>query len=370
MSRKDSDVAWGIACKRCNAPVARHSQLSFLQENATAVHLTIVKSLLVDEQLNEQQPQDTEESWRVYSRDHVQPKLQLNKIRTTNVYKRERLPFALCCINCQAKVGSEGFLDELTESVLLLDSRSCACVLDNQMPHGGLTGRKWGVILPQLLKMQLPHRIQKLQDLIDGDGMPEIQAEPEPVEPMVLPTVSSIRNHFNPRGRMSRLRRYQVELTLSALLENTIVYLPTGCGKTLVAIKVMEELRHLNPKKLVVFFVPTGPLVSQQASYIRRESNFQVAELSGQHGRTTAATSSPIEANGDKDAFVVTPQYFLNLLYNGRTKITDYSVMVFDEAHHATGRTQSLPMNPERSYSFGVAEQLFFWQKRWNRWKS
>ncbi|KAG7401387.1 Interferon-induced helicase C domain-containing protein 1 [Phytophthora boehmeriae] len=233
MGRCDGEVAWGVACKRCNAFVARHSQLAFLLENATAVHLTLIKSLLVDEQLKEKlqtQLQDTGERWRVYSREHIQPKLQFTKVRTTNAYKRDRLPFELCCVNCQAKVGSEGFLDELAESVLLLDSRSCACVLDKQTPYGGLTGRKWGVILPQLLQLQLPHRIQKLQDLIEGDGVIEIQEEPEPVEPVVLPTIASIRSHFNPTGRMSRLRRYQVELTLSALLENTIVYLPTGNG--------------------------------------------------------------------------------------------------------------------------------------------
>ncbi|RLN56712.1 hypothetical protein BBJ28_00013763 [Nothophytophthora sp. Chile5] len=114
--------------------------------------------------------------------------------------------------------------------------------------------------------------------------------------------------------------------------------MPLGCGKTLVAIKVMEEMKFLNPKKLVVFFVPTGPLVSQQAAYIRRESDFKkVEELSGQHNRGPAATSSLIRADEDVDALVVTPQFFVNLLYNKRTTITDYSTMVFDEAHHATG---------------------------------
>jgi ERCC4-related helicase len=331
------DEAWGVACKRCDGLLARHSQLAFVLENATAVHLTLDKALLHDEQL--QSPaQDDSASWRVYSLEGVLPELNFTKIRTTNAFKRQRLPYELCCVHCSAKVASEGYLDELDDSVLLLDSKACACVLDRQSPYGmagGPKARKWGVILRQLQELRLPLKIQKVQELIDG---PErVEEERGDVLPVVHPTEESIRSHFSPNCKMSQLRRYQVELTLSALLENTIVYLPTGCGKTLVAIKVMEEVKHLNPNKLVVFFVPTGPLVSQQAAYIRRESDFRVKGFSGQHGRTTAMNAPAITTDGDFDAVVVTPQYFLNLLFNGRTRITDYSTMVFDEAHHATG---------------------------------
>ncbi|KAG6957113.1 hypothetical protein JG688_00011107 [Phytophthora aleatoria] len=325
------DEAWGLACRRCDALVARHSQLSFVLENATGVHLTLDKTLLRYEQLGE--------SWRVSSHSGVLPELQFTKIRTKNAFKRQRLPFELCCGHCNAKVASEGFLDELPdESMLLLDSKACSCVLDRKFPYGvagGPTARKWGLLLKQLQEMKLPLKILKVQELVDVE---RVQNVPETeVLPVVHPTVTTIRGHFSPKAKMSKLRRYQVELTLSALLENTIVYLPTGCGKTLVAIKVLDEMKYLNPNKLVVFFVPTGPLVSQQAAYIRRESDFRVKELSGQHGRTAAATSDSITVGGDVDALVVTPQYFLNLLFNDRTKITDYSVMVFDEAHHATG---------------------------------
>ncbi|CAI5730038.1 unnamed protein product [Hyaloperonospora brassicae] len=332
------DGAWGIACKGCDRLVARHSQLSFVLENATAVHLTLDKTLLCDGQL-EAQPQEADGSWRVYSQKGVSPPLEFTKIRTTNAFKRERLPYELCCLTCNAKVASEGFLDELPkESMLLLDSRACTCVLDQCLPYGmagGNKARKWGVILRQLQEMHLPLKILRLQELLQvGTGDKVQKAD---VLPVIRHTEASIRSQFTPKAKMSKLRRYQVELTLSALLENTIVYLPTGCGKTLVAIKVMEEMKRLNPHKLVVFFVPTGPLVSQQAAYTRRESNFTVKEFSGQHGHTAAAMSAFIKADDVVDAVVATPQYFLNLLFNGRTKITDYSMMVFDEAHHATG---------------------------------
>lgn len=142
-----SDLAWGIACKRCDGLLARHSQLAFLLENATAVHLTLNKRLLHDEQLQAPEGEGESESWRIYSRADVLPELQFTKIRTKNAFKRERLPFELCCVRCDAKVASEGFLDELDESQLLLDSKACACVLDRQTPYG-MAGdpkaRKWG----------------------------------------------------------------------------------------------------------------------------------------------------------------------------------------------------------------------------------
>ncbi|KUF96055.1 Kinesin-related protein 3 [Phytophthora nicotianae] len=99
------DEAWSLACRRCDALVARHSQLSFILENATGVHLTLDKTLLHNEQLGE--------SWRVSSHSGVLPALQFTKIRTKNAFKRQRLPFELCCVHCDAKVASED-LSQLT----------------------------------------------------------------------------------------------------------------------------------------------------------------------------------------------------------------------------------------------------------------
>lgn len=112
----------------------------------------------------------------------------------------------------------------------------------------------------------------------------------------------------------------------------------TGCGKTLIAIKAMEMMKELNPQHRVVLFVPTGPLVSQQAGYIRRESDLTVLELSGQHKVGSSFEGNPLEGHDSIDALVVTPQFFLNMLHNEHITVTDFSMMVFDEAHHATGK--------------------------------
>jgi endoribonuclease Dicer len=51
-----------------------------------------------------------------------------------------------------------------------------------------------------------------------------------------------------------------------ALEENTIIFLETGCGKTLIAVLWIEALSHLirkPSKKIAVFLVPNRALVEQ-----------------------------------------------------------------------------------------------------------
>eukprot|EP00966_Prymnesium_polylepis_P267264 6173937-Prymnesium_polylepis.1 len=49
-----------------------------------------------------------------------------------------------------------------------------------------------------------------------------------------------------------------------ALYENTLVSLPTGLGKTLIASVVLHNYWRWFPDAIVVFMAPTRPLVAQQ----------------------------------------------------------------------------------------------------------
>ena len=59
-------------------------------------------------------------------------------------------------------------------------------------------------------------------------------------------------------------RNYQFEISQTAVLHNTLVTLPTGLGKTLVAAVVMYNFYRWFPTGKVVFMAPTLPLVNQQ----------------------------------------------------------------------------------------------------------
>ncbi|CAM9746796.1 unnamed protein product, partial [Ectocarpus sp. 13 AM-2016] len=62
------------------------------------------------------------------------------------------------------------------------------------------------------------------------------------------------------------IRQYQLQIVTQALFKNTLVALPTGLGKTLIAAVVMYNYYRWFPEGKVVFLAPTKPLVAQQIS--------------------------------------------------------------------------------------------------------
>ena len=60
------------------------------------------------------------------------------------------------------------------------------------------------------------------------------------------------------------IRDYQFNIIKKALLENTLVVLPTGLGKTFIAAVVMYNFYRWYPQRKLIFMAPTKPLVAQQ----------------------------------------------------------------------------------------------------------
>ena len=73
-----------------------------------------------------------------------------------------------------------------------------------------------------------------------------------------------------------QLRPYQERIVNDALDGNTIVILPTGAGKTLIASELICRLG--TP---CLFLVPMCLLVEQQAKAVRDWTGFEVAEFMG-----------------------------------------------------------------------------------------
>eukprot|EP01133_Synstelium_polycarpum_P017265 gene17265-20587_t len=101
--------------------------------------------------------------------------------------------------------------------------------------------------------------------------------------------------------------------------------LPTGLGKTLVAALVIARMRQLNPQKKVVFLVDRIPLIDQQSEYIQLETGLVVAKLHG---------DMPKNLDSDYDVLVIIAAVFINLVKDGTLNILEFSLLVFDEAHH------------------------------------
>jgi len=67
-----------------------------------------------------------------------------------------------------------------------------------------------------------------------------------------------------PTSEQFETRKYQVEIVRKALFANTLVTLPTGMGKTLIAAVVMYNFYRWFPEGKIIFMAPTKPLVEQQ----------------------------------------------------------------------------------------------------------
>ncbi|KAK9817873.1 hypothetical protein WJX72_003494 [[Myrmecia] bisecta] len=144
------------------------------------------------------------------------------------------------------------------------------------------------------------------------------------------------RSWVYPRGVPER--DYQLSIIQTALLNNTLVCLPTGLGKTLIAAVVMYNFCRWFPHGKVVFVAPTKPLVNQQvqACYefmgIKRKS---IVELTG---TVKADARAELWSLPDKRIYFCTPQTFNNDVCKGICPFELVVCLVVDECHRATGK--------------------------------
>jgi ERCC4-related helicase/ERCC4-type nuclease len=126
-------------------------------------------------------------------------------------------------------------------------------------------------------------------------------------------------------------RLFQLDLASKALRTPTLVVVPTGLGKTVIAFMVL--LARLDKGKSL-FLAPTKPLVEQHASFLRN------ALLDGSIVASMTGETPPHErANVWRNARIITstPQVIENDLLSRRIDLKDISLIIFDEAHRAVG---------------------------------
>ena len=128
------------------------------------------------------------------------------------------------------------------------------------------------------------------------------------------------------------LRLYQQTILNSAINQNTLVVLPTGLGKTHIAIALSAARLKENSKILVL--APTKPLILQHMQTFSEffEPADKLALLTGE----VSPNERKILWNDSKIIFS-TPQTIRNDIIYGQIKLTDVSLIVFDEAHRAIG---------------------------------
>ncbi len=130
-------------------------------------------------------------------------------------------------------------------------------------------------------------------------------------------------------------RVYQEVIYARCKEKNCLVVLPTGLGKTLIAIMVADyRLSKYGGK--VLMLAPTKPLALQHADSFRR-----LFKLPSDSINTLTGEMSPVERSEVwKRSMIITatPQTIENDILTGRISLDDVVLLVLDEAHRAVGR--------------------------------
>lgn len=153
------------------------------------------------------------------------------------------------------------------------------------------------------------------------------------LEPYIAKSMPEFVSHPLIKPDTVSSRAYQLTLAGRALERSSLIVLPTGLGKTIIALLVMVD--RLKGGKKVLMLSPTKPLVEQHAAFLRRVLNIPP-------GAVAIFTGSVAPSEREKtwkvaSVVVSTPQVIENDVLMKRFDLKDVSLIIFDEAHRATG---------------------------------
>lgn len=132
-------------------------------------------------------------------------------------------------------------------------------------------------------------------------------------------------------------REYQINIFNEIWFQNSIVVLPTGLGKTVIAAMVAAKVLKEGKGK-VMFLAPTKPLVDQHVTTFR--------ELLDLHGPEICALTGEISSSERYEKWVLakvivsTPQVAWNDLKSDLVDMQKFGLIIFDEVHRAVGNYQ------------------------------
>jgi Fanconi anemia group M protein len=127
-------------------------------------------------------------------------------------------------------------------------------------------------------------------------------------------------------------RLYQAGIAQACKKRSTLVVLPTGLGKTVIALMVIADVLERKQGK-ILFLAPTKPLVQQHTSFLKEHLLDTDIEMF-----TGEVSPSKRKKLWEENTIIIsTPQVIQNDLISGKFNLRDVGLIIFDEAHRATG---------------------------------
>lgn len=126
-------------------------------------------------------------------------------------------------------------------------------------------------------------------------------------------------------------REYQQKIFETCILKNCLVVLPTGLGKTLIALMLTIERMKTFPGEKVLFLAPTKPLAEQHLKFFQKHLPELFADMQLFTGAVKADQRKKIWQTAD--IIFSTPQCVANDLKNHLYNLEEVCLLIEDEAH-------------------------------------
>jgi Fanconi anemia group M protein len=141
-------------------------------------------------------------------------------------------------------------------------------------------------------------------------------------------------------------REYQKKIFETCKGKNCLVILPTGLGKTLIALMLTIDRMEKFPKEKVVFLAPTKPLAEQHLESFKKYLPELFADMQLFTGKVPAGERKKIWQTAD--IIFSTPQCIANDLKKGLYNLEGVCLLVEDEAHRCM-----------KNYSYNYVAQAY-----------
>ena len=140
--------------------------------------------------------------------------------------------------------------------------------------------------------------------------------------------------HVNLLSDAIEARAYQLDAVNESLTGSMLLVLPTAAGKTAVAWMLIAE-KLIEKVGKILLIAPTVALVNQHLKGINKILALKEIEPISITGQNMANKRAGMWISSR--IVIATPQVVRNDIINGILSIEEYSLVIFDEAHHCTG---------------------------------
>ena len=141
-------------------------------------------------------------------------------------------------------------------------------------------------------------------------------------------------------------RDYQQKIFETCIEKNCLVVLPTGVGKTLIALMLAIERMKRFPGEKVVFLAPTKPLAEQHLAYFKKHLPELFGDMQLFTGKIKAEKRKQIWKTAD--IIFSTPQCVSNDITKNLYDLSEVCLLIEDEAHRCV-----------KNYSYNFVAQKY-----------